>query len=245
MEAIIAGYRASAERLAEIGADPTTRNSRGDTPLHIAVAQDRVDMVTLLLGGGAKIHAKNIMEKTPFQTALATSPRMVSALLTREWIGVPDDDGHSPLHIAILANAPAEIVKTIIDMGARVSAVDADGKTPLRLALEKDKWDEAKLLADAGSNVFSVAGDRKSPAEIALAKGREAVNATFSGRAITARDPTGNTILHYAAHMGTPDLVSLLIDLGANKTIRNISSESPGDVALKWRRPDIAALLNS
>jgi ankyrin repeat protein len=245
MEAIIAGYRASAERLAEIGADPTTRNSRGDTPLHIAVAQDRVDMVTLLLGWGAKIHAKNIMEKTPFQTALVTSPRMVSTLLTGAWIGVPDDDGHSSLHIAILANAPAEIVKIIIDLGARVSAVDADGKTPLRLALEKDKWEEAKLLADAGSNVFSIAGDRKSPAEIALAKGREAINATFSGRAITARDPTGNTILHYAAHIGTPDLVSLLIDLGANKTIRNISSESPGDVALKWRRPDIAALLNS
>ncbi|WP_232616717.1 ankyrin repeat domain-containing protein [Treponema primitia] len=245
MEAILAGYRASAERLAEIGADPNTRNNRGDTPLHIAAAQDRVDMVTLLLGWGAKIHAKNIMEKTPFQVALATSPRMVSALLTREWIGVPDDNGHSPLHIAILSNASVEILKTIIDMGGRVSAIDADGKTPLRLALEKDKWDQAKLLADAGSNVFTVAGDGKSPAEIAITKGREAINATFSGRAIAARDPTGNTILHYAAHTGTPDLVSLLIDLGANKTIRNISSESPGDVALKWRRSDIAALLNS
>jgi hypothetical protein len=42
-----------------------------------------------------------------------------------------------------------------------------------------------------------------------------------------------------------PDLVALLIDLGASKTTRNISSESPGDVALKWRRSDIAALLNS
>jgi ankyrin repeat protein len=185
------------------------------------------------------------MEKTPFQAALATSQRMVSTLLTPQWIGVPDDDGRSPLHIAILSNAGAEMLQIIIDMGARVSPVDLDGKTPLHLALERDKWDHAKLLADRGANVFAVAGDGKSPAEIALAKGREAVNAVFSGRAIAAQDPTGNTILHYAAQLGAPDLVALLIDLGASKTTRNISSESPGDVALKWRRPDIAALLNS
>ena len=245
MEAIIAGYIASAERLNDIGADVTTRNNRGDTPLHIAVAQDRLDMAALLLGWGAKIHARNILEKTPFQTALATSPRMVSALLTPEWINVPDDDGRSPLHIAILSNAGVEILRIVIDTGARVSPVDLDGKTPLHLALERGQWDHAKLLAEGGANVFIVAGDGKSPAEIALAKGREAVNAIFSGRAIAAQDPTGNTILHYAAQMGSPDLVALLIDLGASKTTRNISSESPGDVALKWRRSDIAALLNS
>jgi ankyrin repeat protein len=170
---------------------------------------------------------------------------MVSALLTREWIGAPDDDGHSPLHIAVLSNANAETVKAIIDKGARVSSVDLDGKTPLHLALEKDQWDTAKLLADGGSNVFAVAGDGKTPAEIAIVKGREAINAIFSGRAIAAQDPTGNTILHYAAHIGAPDMVALLIDLGASKTVRNISSESPGDVARKWRRSDIAALLNS
>jgi ankyrin repeat protein len=245
MEAIMAGYIASAERLNEIGADVTTRNNRGDTPLHIAVAQDRLDMVVLLLGWGAKIHARNILEKTPFQVALASSERMVSALLTPGWIGVPDDDGRSPLHIAILSNAGAETFRIIIDLGARVSSVDLDGKTPLHLALERDKWDHAKLLADGGANVFAVAGNGKTPAEIAIAKGREAINAIFSGRAIAAQDPTGNTILHYAARIGAPDLVALLIDLGASKTIRNVSSESPGDVALKWRRADIAALLNS
>jgi ankyrin repeat protein len=165
-------------------------------------------------------------------------------MLTRDRIGVPDDAGNSPLHIAIRSNAGADIVETMIRLGARVSAIDANGKTPLRLALEQDKWDQAKLLSDAGSNIFAVAGDGKCPAEIAIAKGREALNATFSGKAIATRDPTGNTILHYAARTGTPDQISLLIELGANKAIRNISSESPGDVALKYRREDIAALLN-
>jgi ankyrin repeat protein len=245
MEAIMAGYIASAERLNDLGADIAVRNNRGDTPLHIAVAQDRLDLVSLLLGWGARIHARNILEKTPFQVALATSQRMVSTLLTPARIGESDDNGHSPLHIAILSDADLETLRIIIDMGGRVSSVDLDGKTPLRLALERNKWEHARLLADRGSNVFAVAGDGKSPAELAIAKGREAINALFSGTAITARDPTGNTILHYAAQTGGPDLVALLLDLGASKTIRNISSESPGDVARKWRRADIAAMLNS
>jgi ankyrin repeat protein len=245
MEAIIAGRIASVERLHRLGADIAVRNNQGDTPLHIAVAQDRIDLVSLLLGWGAKIYAKNILERTPFQVALATSRRMVSTLLTPNRIGESDDNGHSPLHIAILSGADEETLGTIIDMGGRVSSVDQDGKTPLHLALERNKWDHAKLLTDRGSNVFAVAGDGKSPAEIAIARGRDAINAIFSGRAIAAQDPSGNTILHYAAQTGAPDLVALLIELGANKTIRNISAESPGDVALKWRRLDIAAMLNS
>jgi ankyrin repeat protein len=244
MEAIIAGYRGSAERLASAGADTGARNSRGDTPLHIAAAQDRSDLAALLLSLGGKIYAKNTMGKTPFQIALAGSPRMVSIMLTRDRIGLSDDNGYSPLHIAIQSNAPVETVRIIINLGAQVSSVDANGKTPLRLALEQNKWDQAKLLADMGSNVFFTAGDGKSPAEIAITKGQPAINALFSGRAITARDPMGNTILHYAARTATPAIVSLLIDLGANKTARNISAESPGDIALKWRRMDIAALLN-
>jgi hypothetical protein len=32
--------------------------------------------------------------------------------------------------------------------------------------------------------------------------------------------------------------------LGADKTIRNIASESPADIALRWRNNEAAALLN-
>jgi ankyrin repeat protein len=249
MEAVIAGYPAAVERLAELGADPNTRNSRGDTPLHSAVAQSRIDIVSLLLGWGAQIHAKNIVGRSPFQTALITSPQMVSALLTKDRIPASDDDGRSPLHIALLEgkdqDIPVSILKLIVDLGGRVQVVDADGRTPLRLAADLEKWDHAKFLTDANSNVFSVAGDGKTPAEVALGKGREAVTALFSGRAITARDATGNTVLHYAAHVAGPEVISLLIELGANKTAKNISSESPIDVALKWKRPSsVTTILN-
>jgi ankyrin repeat protein len=244
MEAVLAGYPQSMERLADLGADPTTRNARGDTPIHIAVAMERSDLTTLLLRWGSSIHAKNSMDLTPFQTALVTSPRMVSTLLTKDRLNAADDSGSSPLHIAVLNTAPVTMVKTILDLGGRISSVDSEGRSPLRVAVDQNAWEHAKLLADAGADPFSVAGDEKTPADIALLKGSEGVAALFSGRGINARDASGNTILHYAARYGNRDIISELMELGANKAIKNIAQESPADIAWRWNHGDAAHILN-
>ncbi|MDR2110431.1 MAG: ankyrin repeat domain-containing protein, partial [Spirochaetaceae bacterium] len=150
----------------------------------------------------------------------------------------------SPLHIAVLDEASGAMVQTIINQGARVSAVDANGYTPLRLAVNRNAWDQAKILADAGSDVFASAGDGKTPAGIALDRGSAAVRALFSGGAIGFKDSAGNTILHYAAQSASTEIVALLLELGANKAAKNIAAESPGDIARRWNKTDIAALLN-
>jgi ankyrin repeat protein len=245
MEAVMMGYTPAVERLTDAGADPSVRNGRGDTPLHIAAAMERIDIVNQLLSFGCSIHARNAQGKTPFRIALGASPRMVSTLLTKDRIYVADDEGRSPLHIALLDGAPPVITQTIIDQGGRVSGIDAEGRTPLRIAVDMNNWEAARLLADAGSDPFAAGGDGKIPGVIALSKGREPVRAIFSGRAIVAKDKTGNTILHYAAQYGSAELIALLLDLGANKNTRNIAAESPADIARRWNRPEITALLNS
>ncbi|WP_461248797.1 hypothetical protein, partial [Treponema sp. R6D11] len=47
-----------------------------------------------------------------------------------------DDFGNSVLHVALNERADDNIIRTIINQGARVNAVDYNGKTPLRLALD-------------------------------------------------------------------------------------------------------------
>ncbi|MDR3343163.1 MAG: ankyrin repeat domain-containing protein [Treponema sp.] len=246
MEAIAGGFPATAEWLVVVGANPTTRNARGDTPLHIAVALEQREFVLVLLNRGVSIHARNALGMTPFRIALGTSPQMVATLLTKDRIVTADDDGSSPLHIAIQDRASTAMVKVIINQGggASVAAIDAAGRTPLRLAMDKDAWDLAKLLITAGSDIFSIAGDEKSPAEIALSKGEEAIRSVFDGETIKAQDRSGNTVLHYAAQTGNPQTISLLIQLGADKNIKNIAAESPADIAQRWKRNDAVALLN-
>lgn len=244
MEAVAMGYTAAIERLTDAGADPSIRNNRGDTPLHIAVALERTDTVNQFLALGCSIHAKNAQGKTPFRIALNnSSARMVSTLLTKDRIYTVDDEGRSPLHIALLERTTPAVIQTIISQGGRVSRTDAEGRTPLRIAVDMNNWDAARILAEADSDPFAEAGDGKTPGGIALSKGHNAVQAIFSGKAIVAKDRMGNTILHHAAQYGNADIIALLLDMGANKNIRNIASESPADVARRWNHPEIITML--
>jgi ankyrin repeat protein len=244
MEAIAGGFSPPAKRLTALGADVNARNAAGDTPLHLAVKMNNLDLAATLLQSGASIHARNSQGQTPFRIALVTSSAMVGLLLSDNRVILADDDGLSPLHIAIRDKAPLLMIQTIIDRNARLTTVDSAGRIPLRLAADEDNWALAKILTESGSDVFSEAGDGKSPATIALAKGKNAVNALFSGGAITARDRAGNTILHYAAQYGTLEEISWLISLGADKYAQNISGDTPAESAMRWKRPDIAAALH-
>ncbi|MDR2419627.1 MAG: ankyrin repeat domain-containing protein [Treponema sp.] len=243
METVKAGQYASAERLAKLGADTNTRDNAGETPLHISVRLGKLDLTSLLLERGVSIHARNSKDMTPFRIGLSSSTEMVT-LLIKNRVTVVDDYGASPLNIAIQDRAPIDIVKTIVNAGARLSSIDSRGRTPLRIAVDNQDWSVAQYLTEAGSDVFSVASDRKTPAEQAISIGEVAVKALFNGKAISAQDNSGNTILHYAAQSGNPTMVTLLIDLGADKMAKNIAAERPVDIAQRWKKTDAALLLN-
>jgi len=244
MDAVRASHDDTANLLARRGAEPMTRNAGGDTPLHFAVLAMDLGMVNSLLDMGVSIHARNTRNRTPFQIALTDSPATVSALLGGNRINGTDDFGNSPLHVAIQERVSASTLQVIVDKGARLTAVDFNGRIPLRFAVDMNEWALAKVLADAGSDPFMAAVDEITTGEIAIANGRAAIEAIFSGMAIDARDSSGNTVLHHAARMGRPESITVLLGLGADMNVRNISAESPADIAMRWNRPENAALLN-
>ena len=244
MEAVIAANPASMERLANMGANIHTRNFHGDTSLHIAAMMSRIDLSVMLLTRNASIHARNAQDRTPFQNVLSRSPELVSIFLGDGRVNFPDDFGSSPLHIAVQQRAPLSIINSIIEMGSRLSSVDSDGRTPVRLAVDMNFHEAARLLSDSGSDVFYAARDGRTAAEAALFNGEAMIRALFSGNTIHARDSSGNTILHYAARQGDASVISLLIALGAQRDVRNIAQESPAEIATRWRHDDAVMLLN-
>ena len=244
MEAVKAGQIDTVKLLARMGANSMTRNSNGDTPLHAAIMRTDDASIKALLDMRVSIHARNTQNRTPFQIALTHSPEMVSLLLTADRVNGSDDFGNSALHIALQERVPSPTLRVIIDKGTRLSAVDSNGRVPLRLAADMGEWELAKVLADAGSDPFSRAVDGKTSGEIIIARGSDAIRTVFSGKAINAKDVSGNTILHYAARMGKPETISLLLELGAAKNAQNISAERPADIAMRWNNRENAALLN-
>jgi ankyrin repeat protein len=249
--AISAGVYRAADHLLGANADSNTRNNNGDTALHIAVRDERSDLVGLLLKAGASIHSQNADGESPFTIALSFSDtrnqagasRMVSTLLTTDRVKTSDDEGRSPLHIAIMRNMSLSKLEVILSQGGKINAVDREGRTPLRFAADMNNWEAVRFLVGAGSDVFSTARDGRSPGEVALSRGDQAVRSMFSGRSISARDSSGNTILHYAARNGSRDLVNLLLELGADRAARNTSGETPGEIAERWGNSAALTLL--
>lgn len=244
MEAVTAGLGGAAERLLEAGSAPNVRDNAGDTPLYAAIRLQKPDISNSLLARGAYIHSRNAKGDTPLRLALRSGLPATETLLTKDRLNETDDEGSTPLHIAVSSdNVPIKTVSGIIARGPKLSESDSKGKTPLHYALEAKRFDVAKLLTEEGANPFVFSGAEDTAAMVAVKTGKDAVAALFAGPTIIGSDALGNTALHYAAGQPSPEIVQFLLDLGANKNAKNVSGETPADIAKRWLRDKNEKLL--
>ena len=118
----------------------------GDTALHLAAAAYRVEMIGLLLAGGADVQAKNRRGAEPLHYAADGNPagarwdpERQAATITRLIAAGADPNavdmgGVTPLHRAV-RNRCAAAVRALLDGGADPSRKNGRGSTTMRLAL--------------------------------------------------------------------------------------------------------------
>ena len=114
--------------------------NRQDTPLHLALSNDRDELVKFLISNGANVNAFDSKGHTPLQTAITNNKDELVKLFIENGADVNtlDSTGHTPLQIAITKNK-LELVKLFIQNEANVNAFDSTGQTPLQLAIHKGK----------------------------------------------------------------------------------------------------------
>src|SRR5205814_1222376 len=112
------------------------------TPLHLAVADGRADVVRVLVEAGADLTARTEVNRTPLHVALQFHPELVPPLRDL-------DTRRVPLHAAVAAgtdgDAP-EIVKALLKAGADATATTNDGASPLdmsRIAAARHRRNDA------------------------------------------------------------------------------------------------------
>jgi len=127
-----------------------------------------------------------------------------------------------------------------------------DGWPPLHLAAFFGHREIAEALLDAGADVRAVA--RNSEANLAInaaAAGQRAERRPEIVRLLIARgtpvdgrgSPAGHTPLHEAAFNGDLALARLLLDSGADRSIRTAEGDTPLDIATKHKRTEVVRLL--
>ena len=146
-------------------------NSAGDLPLHIAVGMSE-DIISLLIPKSEDMpdarKVSNSIGRTPLHCALAAFAPITTIRLLLDSMAVfmTDENDLTPLHQAILCNASTEVVALLIQSQSLLSVgetdprlcLDADGRTPLHLAVQAACIDVRRLslLIDPGKKTLLI-----------------------------------------------------------------------------------------
>ena len=150
--AVSGRHVAVAEVLLDAGADPNVIGNYGRTPLVMAIYEDDIEGVRLLLKRGANVNLKP--RRSDYEPPLSAA----AAIKKSDTIHSAKSGGAVALGLTVELRNP-EIFKLVLEAGADPNEIGVFGQTPLiRLAWQRDVPDEIliplmELLVKAGARV--------------------------------------------------------------------------------------------
>lgn len=210
--AIQSGHTAFARFLLEKGANPNA-DAAGYAPLHVAVLRGDVEIVRALLKHGA----------TPDIRLTRGTP---SRRLFYQWDLPWELVGATP-YFQAAKYAEVEIMQELAAAGADPTATDGTSTTPLMAAagvgwMGSDYWDRR------GRNLSQevLAAEREDEPRTLKA----VAVALEHDQNINAQNIDGDTALHGAAAKGYTQVMQLLVDRGADASLKNNAGRTAADV---------------
>jgi ankyrin repeat protein len=152
--------------------------------------------------------------------------------------------GETPLHYAAFWGR-ANVVRALLEAGARVDVVSEQGRTPLHHAAERGHADVAQALLDKDASVDPVDEEGDTPLHVAALEGHANVARALleAGASVGAVGKEGDTPLHYAALEGHADVARALLDKGASVDAVDTNGDTPLLLAEKQGHADVARAL--
>ena len=203
---------ASIRLLVAAGADPNAKSANGRSPLFQAAGWNRHRAVTdALLEIGADPGGEDDLGQTPLFIALWNENPVVVGPLVEAGGDLSDRMRRgwtSPLHIAALHNRHPETTRALLSTGADPNVRNDLGWTPLHYAARKSAL--ATLLLEAGAD--------SPPLHAAVLNENTTAVAAFlsHGGDPNQKDSAGWSSLHFAANRNAPELLTLLLETGAD-----------------------------
>ncbi|XP_065179004.1 uncharacterized protein LOC135809557 [Sycon ciliatum] len=239
--------------LLEAGSDAcqVSQGCGGRTALH--EVSNSVDKCKLLLENGASAEAVDSNGKTALHCARHVD--VVRLLLDNGCaINTTDKSGNEALHDILNSTATSDkgaIIKLLLERGASANANNADGESPVFLAVSACNGFTAPLseLLAHSANPNSKTKDGLSPLLCAMKKGYIPIvqHLIKAGASLNEKDNSGNTTCHYAARGGNVNLMLQIFKNQAPETIndQNADGDTPLHVAVGNGNVNMVAYLLS
>jgi ankyrin repeat protein len=251
--------------LLELGAAMNSRDVDKDTPLHLAILRNRLELSEILLEHGADARAENNNGQTPLHI-LSESDNIKDGgdifnlvpLLLKHGAAMNSRDkyGNTPLHLAIIRNR-LELTEILLEHGADAGAENNNGQTPLHILPESDITDWGNilnlvlLLLKRGAEVNSLNKKGKTPLHGAIQHSRFKLAEILleHGADAGAENNNGQTPLHILSESDINDgddilnPVLLLLKHGVAVNDRNKDHETALHLAIRGNRFKLAGIL--
>jgi ankyrin repeat protein len=214
-----------AELLINHGAEVNAKDRAGETPLHEAAREGRLNAAKLLILKGADINANSKENKTPFDQAVMPVWNEDAYRLEQERIRRCKE-----VAAYLLACGSTATIFDLAWLGdmQRVAAIlkstpslvneRANGEPLLFAAIRGGNAEVVEHLLKNGAQLRVTGRHQQTPLQVAAYIGYEDVVQVLlnHGVDVDERGPWGETALHWAAVKGNTDVAALLLEKGAD-----------------------------
>jgi cytohesin len=241
------GHGAAVAVLLRAGADVTKGKYKGKcgSPLHCAAEGGHKHVVSMLLEAGANVNAIDYSNCTPLYRALRGRRLAAATELLKAGADVNVRElfnSRTPLHIASSFGSKV-LVSLLLEAGADIIAQDIRGIAPLHFAATHGNMEAVLALLGAAARTAVNGCEPTNPKTVIP---RDYI-CSARNHVLHAKDKSGRTALHSAVSNGRTNIVSLLLEAGADVNAEDDACMTPLHYAMKnmFRKDMLAALLNA
>lgn len=140
--------------LLEQGVDPNTEGGNGTTPLHVAIFENTIRVIKVLLAHPeVDIHKPDAKGDQVFHYAMRACEEEILRLLFERGAdpNARGEGGQTPLHHAVNYMSLYGVTQLVESQLVDINAVDNEGKTPFHYAIEQEMLDIALYLNEKGA----------------------------------------------------------------------------------------------
>uniref|UniRef100_A0A8B9LKV1 Ankyrin 3a n=1 Tax=Astyanax mexicanus TaxID=7994 RepID=A0A8B9LKV1_ASTMX len=242
--------------LLEHGASQSIATEDGFTPLAVALQQGHDQVVSLLLEndtkGKVRLPALHI-------AARKDDTKSAALLLQNDHNADVESKVHTyththscthcfnditPLHVAA-KRGNGNMVKLLLDRGAKIDAKTKDGLTPLHCGARSGHEQVVEMLLDRGAPILSKTKNGLSPLHMATQGDHLNCVQLLLQHDVPVDDVTNDylTALHVAAHCGHYKVAKVIVDKKANPNAKALNGFTPLHIACKKNRVKVMELL--